>query len=138
MLRLSSERAKLATKRAAQDAHPGGRQPHDKGLSKAAKAIGTTRDNVRRSKAIANLPSAVKEAARDAGLVDNETALLKVAKEKTQEDQVRKVRELAKRTQAPKPNLSDKERKQLKLLKRAFTKASKFRRAWQRASQNCS
>ena len=130
-----ASRAKLATKRAAQDAHPGGRQPHDKGVTKAAKAIGTTRDNVRRSKAIANLPSAVKEAARDAGLVDNETALLKVAKEQTQEDQVRKVRELEKRTRAPKPDLSAKERRQLKLLKRAFTKASEFRRAWQRASK---
>jgi ParB family chromosome partitioning protein len=128
----AKDEAKKA-KKAAQDAHPGGRQPHDKGVSKAAKAIGVSRDIVRRSKTIAAISSAAKEAAKDAGLIDNEAALLKVAKEQTAEAQIRKVRDLAKPKGTLKPDFSDKERKQFNRLKRTFAEATDHRRAWRRA-----
>jgi hypothetical protein len=128
-----AERAKDVAKKAAQDAHPGGRQPHDKGVSKAAKAIGVSRDNIRRSQAIAAISSAAKKAASDAGLTDNEAALLKIAKEPTPDAQVLKVHDIAKPKRTLKPDLSDKERKQFNRLKRTFAKATEHRRAWTRA-----
>ena len=128
-----TQRAKDVAKKAAQDAHPGGRQPHDKGVSKAAKAIGVSRDNIRRSRAIAGISSAAKEAASDAGLNDNEAALLKIAKEPTPDAQVLKVHDLVKPKRTLKPSFSDEERKQLNRLKRTFAEATEHRRAWKRA-----
>jgi len=128
--------AKNLAKRAARDAHPGGHQPHDKGVTKAAKVIGVSRDNIRRSKTIAAISSVAKEAARDVGLADNGAALLKVAKEPTPEAQVRKVRELATPKGASKPELSKKERKQFNGLKRTFAEATDHRRAWKRAGKS--
>jgi ParB family transcriptional regulator, chromosome partitioning protein len=128
-----AERAKDVAKKAAQDAHPGGRQPHDKGVSKAAKAIRVSRDNIRRSRAIAGISSAGKKAANDAGLTDNEAALLKIAKEPTPDAQVLKVRDLTKPKRILKPYFSDKERKQFNRLKRTFAKATQHRQAWKRA-----
>jgi ParB-like chromosome segregation protein Spo0J len=128
----AKDEAKKA-KKAAQNGHPGGRQPHDKGVSKAAKAIGVSRDNVRRSNTIAAISSAAKEAAKDAGLTDNEAALLKVAKEQTPEAQIRKVRDLAKPKGTLQSDFSDKERNQFNRLKRTFAEATDHRRAWKRA-----
>jgi ParB-like chromosome segregation protein Spo0J len=128
-----AQRAKDVAKKAAQDAGPGGRQPHDKGVSKAAKAIGVSRDNIRRSKAIAAISSAAKKAASDAGLADNETALLKIAKAPTPNAQVLKVRDIAKPKQTLQPDFTDKERKQLKRLKRTFAEATEHRSAWKGA-----
>jgi ParB/RepB/Spo0J family partition protein len=125
--------AKLVAEKAAQSEHPGGKQPHDKGVSKAAKVIGITRDNVRRSQTIASISSAARKAAADGGLADNEAALLKIANEST-EDQVGKVHELAKGKRAVKPELSAKEKKQSKQLRRAFRRANKFRMAWEAAA----
>lgn len=45
-----AKRAKLVAEKAEQETHREGHQPHDKGVSKAAKAMGVSRDNVRRSK----------------------------------------------------------------------------------------
>ena len=128
-----TQRAKDVAKKAAQDAHPGGRQPHDKGVSKAAKAIGVSRDNIRRSRAIAGISSAAKKAASDAGLTDNEAALLKIAKEPTPDAQVLKIHDLVKPKRTLKPAFSDEERKQLNRLKRTFADAREHRRAWKRA-----
>ena len=128
-------KAKLAAKWAAQDAHPGGRQPHDKGVSKAAKSIGVTRDNVRRSNVIADISPAAKAAIVDAGLADKQAALLKIANEPTPEAQVDKVHELAKPKQAPKSGLSEKARKQFKRLKRRFTDAVGLHQAWMKADK---
>jgi ParB family transcriptional regulator, chromosome partitioning protein len=130
-----AERAKDVAKKAAQDAHPGGRQPHDKGVSKAAKAIRVSRDNIRRSKAIAGISSAAKKAASDAGLTDNEAALLKIAKEPTPDAQVLKVRDITKPKRTLKPHFTDKERKQFKRLKRTFAEATQHRQAWRRAGK---
>ena len=128
-----TQRAKDVAKKAAQDTHPGGRQPHDKGVSKAAKAIGVSRDNIRRSRAIAGISSAAKKAASDAGLNDNEAALLKIAKEPTPDAQVLKVHDLVKPKRTLKPSFSDEGRKQLNRLKRTFAEATEHRRAWKRA-----
>ena len=131
-----AQRARDVAKKVAQDARAGGRQPHDKGVTKAAKAIGISRDTVRRSKTIAAISSAAKKAAKDTNLTDNEAALLKVAKEPTPKAQVRKVRELAKpKGAAPKPELSRKERKQLKQLKRAFAELVGSSRAWRQTCE---
>jgi ParB/RepB/Spo0J family partition protein len=128
-------RAKLAVKKAARGANSGGRQPNDKGISKAAKALGTSRDDVSRSKKMAAISVEAKEAAVEAGLADNGAALLKVAKEATTKAQVRKVHELANPKRASKPDLSVHERKQFKRLRRTFAAAVKFRQAWTRASK---
>src|ERR1700730_4757752 len=60
---------------------PGGRQPRDAGIKKAAKALGFTREEVRRSMRIAQMISPeAKAEARKLGLDDNEHALLEIAK----------------------------------------------------------
>jgi len=62
----------------AQHAQPGGRQPEDKGISTTAKQLGMTRDEVRRSRAVATISPEAKRAAKAAGLADNQAALLEV------------------------------------------------------------
>ena len=98
-----AQRAKDVAKKAAQAAHAGGRQPHDKGVSKAARAMGVSRDNIRRSQTIAAISSAAKKAASVAGLTNNKSALPKIAKEPTPDAQVLKVQDLAKPKQTLKP-----------------------------------
>jgi ParB family chromosome partitioning protein len=124
-----AQRAKDVAEKAAQSAQRGGRQPHDKGVSKAAKVLGVSRDSVRRSKKIAAISPEAKAAAVKAGL-DNEKALLKVANEKTQKDQIRKVRDLTKPKGKLKSDFSEKERKQFNRLKRTFAEATDHRCAW--------
>jgi hypothetical protein len=63
-----------------QVAPPGGRQPRDAGIKKAAKALGFTREDVRRCKAIAGISAEAKAEARKLGLDDNQDALLQIAK----------------------------------------------------------
>jgi ParB family transcriptional regulator, chromosome partitioning protein len=53
---------------------------HEGGDSLAARDLGITREDVRRAKTIAALPEQAKQAARDAGLDDNQSALLKAAR----------------------------------------------------------
>jgi ParB family transcriptional regulator, chromosome partitioning protein len=130
-----AHRAKLVTEKVARDTNSGGLQPNDKGNSKAAKALGTSRDDVRRSKAIDAISSKAKKAAVKVGLDDNGDALWKVAQEEKPADQIRKVHELAKPKQASKPELSNEERKQLKRLKSRFTAAIKLHQAWMKTSK---
>ncbi len=61
---------------------------HEGGESLAARDLGISRDEVRRAKTIAALPEETKHAARDAGLDDNQSALLKAAKASTPEAQI--------------------------------------------------
>jgi len=60
----------------------------ESGDSLAARDLGITRDEVRRANAIADLPEETKQAARAAGLDDNQSALLKAAKAATPEAQI--------------------------------------------------
>lgn len=63
------------------------------------KTEGARRKKVERSTKIAALPSEVKKAAAEAGLANNQQALLEIAKEPTAEAQMRKVTELKNRKQ---------------------------------------
>jgi hypothetical protein len=64
-----------------QVAPPGGHQPKNAGIKKAAKALGFTKEEVRRSKRIAEMVSPeAKAEARKLGLDDNQGALLQIAK----------------------------------------------------------
>ncbi|MDE2582761.1 MAG: ParB N-terminal domain-containing protein [Rhodospirillales bacterium] len=82
---------------------PGGRQPNDQGIRKAARELpvaGDTdeakRKNVERAVKIAAIAPEAKEAARAAGLDDNQSALLAVARAAPAE-QIAKVAEIAER-----------------------------------------
>jgi hypothetical protein len=50
------------------------------GLSEAAREIGVTREGARRPQTIAAMPAEAKDAARDLGLADNQSALLEAAR----------------------------------------------------------
>jgi ParB-like chromosome segregation protein Spo0J len=113
----------------------GGRQPEDKGLSKVAKQLGTTREHIRRSRAVAALSAKAKKAAEVKGIADNQSALLEVAKEPTAKAQVEKVYELAKRKRAGKRDLSPDEVKQLTRVKRTFDDAHEHKSACIAASE---
>jgi ParB-like chromosome segregation protein Spo0J len=125
----------IKQREAGEDETPkGGRQPSDKRLSKTAKQLGTSREAIRRSRAVASLSRKIQKVAKATGLDDNEAALLKVAKEPTPGAQAKKVRELAKRMRTGAHSLSQEEVKQLKALKRTFAQALKFKKAWNNAS----
>lgn len=66
---------------------PGGVQPNEKGQAKAARELGISEPDARRAVKVASLSDEAKEAAREAGLDDNRTALLEAAKHSTPEDQ---------------------------------------------------
>jgi ParB-like chromosome segregation protein Spo0J len=84
-----------------QVAHPGGKQPHDRGISRAAKALGFSREEVRRSAAIAGISADAKAKAKELGVDKNQSALLKIAKEKGSEAQLAKIEEI--KTSKPAP-----------------------------------
>jgi hypothetical protein len=63
-----------------QVAPPGGQQPHDRGIKKAATALGFTRDEVRRSLNIAGISEEAKTKATELGLDQNQSALEKIAR----------------------------------------------------------
>ena len=105
----------------------GGAQPGDMGLSKSARRLGLSRETIRRAINIDGISPDAKEAAKACGLNRNQDALLKVAKEGSPEEQVRKVRELS---EGPEPKkLSKAERQQLKDLMRLVRKTEKLLRA---------
>jgi ParB-like chromosome segregation protein Spo0J len=91
---------------------PGGKQKTEKGQAKAARELGISEPDARRAVKVASIAPEAKQAARDAGLDDNRTALLQVAKEATPDEQVAKVAEIsadraaAKRTK-PETKLAD-------------------------------
>jgi ParB family transcriptional regulator, chromosome partitioning protein len=125
----------LEQREAGEDGAPkGGRQPSDKGLSKTAKQLGTSRETVRRSRAVASLSPKAQKTAKALGLDDNEAALLRVAKEPTPKAQTKKVHELAKKPRKRSSSLDAKEVKQLKALKRAFAPSPEFIELWNESS----
>lgn len=87
----------LTADKGAQVGHPlGGVQPHNDAISAAAREFGMTRQDVQRAVKIASISDEAKEAAREARLDDNQSALLKVASA-PRERQVATVTELATR-----------------------------------------
>jgi hypothetical protein len=83
-----------------QVAPPGGYQPKDVGVKKTAKALGLTREEVRRSKVIAALSAKTKAEVRRLGLDDNQAALLEIAMQPATSAQLRAVAEIAARKHA--------------------------------------
>src|SRR5262249_46413709 len=65
--------------------------------AETARQLGLSEDAVRRGQAIGNLCDEAKEAARQTGQADNQSALLAAAKESTPEAQVRVVQDRAAR-----------------------------------------
>ena len=63
-----------------QVAPPGGSQPKDLGIKGSAKALGITREEVRRAKTISAISDKVKKRVRELGLDDNQRVLLEIAK----------------------------------------------------------
>jgi ParB family chromosome partitioning protein len=78
-----------------QVAHPGGAQPHDKGISRAAKLLGFDRKEVRRALQIDGISAEAKAKATEFGLDKKQSKLLQVAKENGPEAQLAKINELA-------------------------------------------
>ena len=77
-----------------QAAHPGGQQPHDRGISRASRTLGFTREEVRRSKAIAGISPEAKAKAKEHGLDKNQSALLEIATEDAADGQLAKIEEI--------------------------------------------
>lgn len=79
------------------------------GVRAAAREIGVDREDARRATKVAAITPEAKQAARDAGLDDNRSALLAAARETTTEAQVAKISEIAQsKINKPRPvKLSD-------------------------------
>jgi ParB/RepB/Spo0J family partition protein len=90
----------LISGKVGQVAPPGGKQPKDVGVNKAAKALGFTKEEIRRSRAIAGISAEAKEEAKNLGLDDNQDALLEIAKLPTPETQCKAVQALDERKRA--------------------------------------
>jgi hypothetical protein len=79
----------------AKNLHPSGNtQPHDRGVSETAEELGVHRFEVQMAEKVASLTPEAKDAAREAGLDDNRSALLQVARAEPAK-QVDVVREIA-------------------------------------------
>jgi len=73
--------AELTAAKASQVETPsGGHRPTEKGVRKVAADLGLDKSDVQRAVKVASITDEAKQAARDAGLDDNRTALLVVAK----------------------------------------------------------
>lgn len=78
--------------KAAQVGHPA--QPHDKGISAAARELGVSRQQVQRAVKIDAITPEAKAAAKETGFANNQSALLRVAKAQEAE-QVAEVQRIA-------------------------------------------
>jgi ParB family chromosome partitioning protein len=123
---------KLELSKAAQSAQPGGKQPHDKGITRTAKGTGMSRDEVRRLRKIASICPDAQAAAKKARLP--KTAWLEVAKESGKKAQLKKVAELAHRKKEGGNKLRWGQQREVKRLKQSFDAAQRFKRAWDLAS----
>lgn len=118
-----------------------GSDTRDKGIAKAAKTTGLSRETVRRSKTIAGMSKDAKREVRRLGLHDNQRALLTVASQPTAATQVRKARELSENGRVPAHSGSDGGKsekgvapnKEFSLLQKSWKRAKKFRLAWKRS-----
>jgi len=124
-----------------QVAHPGGRQPKDKGISKTARRLNVSREQIRRSKVIAGISAEAKAKARELGLDDHQEALLKVAKEPTVDKQIATVLQLAPKKQGKRRHgdgasaeEQGRDDRAYAALRSAWKRARKFQRAWANAT----
>ena len=80
--------------------HPGGHQPKEFEIKKTARELGLTKEEVRRSKAIAGILPTAKAKLRKLGLDDNQRALLEIAQASTPKAQLRAVKNIVERKRA--------------------------------------
>ena len=106
------------------DAKPQGGRPEG-GVRAAARELGVSEPDARRATQVASIAPEAKEAIRDAGLDNNRSAMLEVAKEPTPEKQVAKVVQLA----APPLNDFESKERQVSALMTAWNKAGSEARA---------
>jgi len=99
-----SEWIKLTEERVAQVAPPGGGQPASKGIRGAVRELGIERTEVQRAVKISGIPDEVKKAAKDAGLDDNQSALLQVAAEPSAAAQLKAIKKKKDHDEAQKKN----------------------------------
>jgi ParB-like chromosome segregation protein Spo0J len=83
-------------RKGAQLAHPGGKQQTDQGIKAASRELVLDRRDVQRAMRIASIAPEAKEIARDAGMADNQSKLLEIAREPTAKLQIEKAEELTK------------------------------------------
>ena len=103
-----------------QVAHPGGNQPHDRGVSRAAKVLGFSRREVGRSLRIASITIEAKAKAIEVGFDKNQSVLLTIAEEEGAEAQLGKIDEMTKaRTSGSKTSPSSKTKANKKASKEA-------------------
>ena len=81
-----------------------GQQPG--GVNAASRELGISKDDAHRATKVASLSDEAKQAARDAGIDNNRSALLDVAKETTPEAQVAKVAALKNKKTEPPPKVA--------------------------------
>jgi ParB/RepB/Spo0J family partition protein len=130
----------LGEARAKELAQPGGPQPGDKGISKTARVLGYTRDDIRRSSAIASISDDAMTEAEEQGLDDNERALLRIAKQKDPDEQVALAQQLGDKKKRPKKraDAADKEDddETYAALEARWGRVPKFQRAYREATEN--
>jgi protein tyrosine phosphatase (PTP) superfamily phosphohydrolase (DUF442 family) len=80
-----------------QVAPPGGHQPKDAGINKAAKELGLTKEEIRRAKIIAGISPKAKVAAIAAKLDNSQRALLEIAKQPTPSAQLKAIEKIVER-----------------------------------------
>jgi ParB/RepB/Spo0J family partition protein len=86
----------VQTDKGGQLAHPGGKQPHDRGVSRAARALGFSRREVRRALQIANITVEAKAKAIEVGFDKKQSNLLAIAEQEGAEAQLAKIDEMTK------------------------------------------
>jgi hypothetical protein len=79
----------------------GGRQPKDKGLGKVARVLGVPKEQTMRAARIASISNEAKQKARELGLDDNQSALLRVSKATTPGAQIVMLQEIYEAKNAP-------------------------------------
>ncbi|HET6247368.1 MAG TPA: ParB N-terminal domain-containing protein [Tepidisphaeraceae bacterium] len=147
---LITEYVEIVNQKGGQIAHPGGQQPHDKGISHAAKKLHINRERVRRAKQIAAISKDAKAAIKEAKLSNSQKYLLEIAKTEKPDDQVKRVAEIVERKKPKKRNqtestASDEELEPEALaihqrdgdfehLKHVWAKSPEFVEAWTEAS----
>jgi ParB-like chromosome segregation protein Spo0J len=95
-----AEWIRLMDQKVAQLEPPGGKQPKERGIRKAAKELGIDRADAQRAVKIASLTPEAKDEAQALGLDDNQRALLDAARAPTKEAQIQALREEAARKAA--------------------------------------
>jgi ParB/RepB/Spo0J family partition protein len=93
-------RALIWKAKVVQVAPPGGKQLNDSGINRAAKVLGLTREEIRRSKKIAGISSKARAAARECELDDNQAVLLEIAALPTPEAQCKAIQVIDERKRA--------------------------------------